>query len=363
MRLDLLIQFSELPAGVLAVRATAAAIVKTAAGEDHICEESIVSVLCGNAQFGDEGSCRTDADCGGLLKCRDGICTQFEDKCTVDSDCPSGYYCTTFGNCAVEGSSGGGGGGDGGDGGGDPCPDGDGDGYQASSCSGNDCDDTDDQVNPGMTEICTGGVDDDCDGDVDGADSDCQSSCMDGDGDGYGDPGDSSCSGGPEIDCDDTDDQVNPGMTETGIVDCSDYKDNDCDGSLDGGDTACDGSCDFFGHSCTTSCGSGWTYYYPGDGWCLSQEESPQCCLPFSCEAWGGGCVSGDPSCYGSGRISDGDMYCDGGSEFCCEMNNCETLGGECTLGAGCGMGVTLPQGNAYCVYTSGEESYCCDYS
>ncbi|MFH1469938.1 MAG: MopE-related protein [Pseudomonadota bacterium] len=72
-----------------------------------------------------------------------------------------------------------------------------------------DCDDTDDGVYDGATETCNG-LDDDCDGDVDegfGADAD---------GDGA-----TACS-----DCDDTDPSVYPGASET----CGDGVDQDCDG-------------------------------------------------------------------------------------------------------------------------------------
>ncbi len=60
------------------------------------------------------------------------------------------------------------------------CTDGDGDGYyvfDAVNCpNGNDCDDADPNVNPGMDEsfYCSDGIDNDCDGDVDTADPACQ---------------------------------------------------------------------------------------------------------------------------------------------------------------------------------------------
>ena len=43
-----------------------------------------------------------------------------------------------------------------------PCLDGDGDGYEAASCGGTDCDDSLPDVNPGMSEVPGNGIDDDC---------------------------------------------------------------------------------------------------------------------------------------------------------------------------------------------------------
>src|SRR3989338_391298 len=58
------------------------------------------------------------------------------------------------------------------------CTDNDNDGYgnpASSSCTFPqlDCNDNNNQVNPGVNEVCTNGVDDDCDSKIDSADSDC----------------------------------------------------------------------------------------------------------------------------------------------------------------------------------------------
>lgn len=47
------------------------------------------------------------------------------------------------------------------------CPDADGDGYESAACGGNDCDDTDANINHVMEEICEDGLDNNCDGEVD----------------------------------------------------------------------------------------------------------------------------------------------------------------------------------------------------
>jgi len=62
--------------------------------------------------------------------------------------------------------------------------------------------------------------------------------CTDLDGDGYGNPGDAACPGGADEDCDDTDPDVNPGIT---YDECTGL-DNDCNGVDDDGDLDGDGS-------------------------------------------------------------------------------------------------------------------------
>ncbi|MEC7985385.1 MAG: MopE-related protein [Myxococcota bacterium] len=97
-----------------------------------------------------------------------------------------------------------------------------------------DCDDNDDDVNPGATEICSG-EDDDCDGNIDNVSSTDTLWYLDDDIDGYGDPNNSvaSCdqpSGyvANPSDCDDTNININPDGEEV----CNTIDDN-CDGDID----------------------------------------------------------------------------------------------------------------------------------
>jgi hypothetical protein len=103
---------------------------------------------------------------------------------------------------------------------------------------GSDCDDRDDDINPGADELCNG-FDDDCDGTVDESSAlDAGQWYADGDGDGYGDAasGRIDCtqpSGtvADDTDCDDGDAAVNPGASEL----CNSV-DDDCDGTVDESD-------------------------------------------------------------------------------------------------------------------------------
>jgi len=56
----------------------------------------------------------------------------------------------------------------------DPCWDYDEDGHLDIVCGGDDCDDTDPDINPSMEEDCDNGIDDDCDGLVDAEDPECE---------------------------------------------------------------------------------------------------------------------------------------------------------------------------------------------
>jgi hypothetical protein len=98
-----------------------------------------------------------------------------------------------------------------------PPTDGDGDGFETTDVGGDDCDDTDDTVNPEGVEMCGDYADSNCNGDPD----DCITA-DDADGDGVNNPG----AGG--TDCDDNDNSVYPGALEA-----CDEVDNDCNEQVD----------------------------------------------------------------------------------------------------------------------------------
>ncbi len=99
---------------------------------------------------------------------------------------------------------------------------------------GQDCNDDNANVHPDGVEACDD-IDNDCDGEIDGPDAlGTVPSWLDADGDGYGDTTivEFSCESSlgyvrNDHDCDDSDPAVSPDATEI----CSDFVDNDCDGS------------------------------------------------------------------------------------------------------------------------------------
>jgi len=128
------------------------------------------------------------------------------------------------------------------------CEDADHDGYPASSCGGEDCDDADPAIRPDAVEICSDSKDNDCDGQTD--ETGCEL-CTDEDVDGHFAISEKCPSGD---DCDDQDRLIYPGAAER----CN-QKDDNCDGQTDEGSicTKCEDA-DKDGHSGKTAdCPSG----------------------------------------------------------------------------------------------------------
>jgi hypothetical protein len=74
--------------------------------------------------------------------------------------------------------------------------------------------------------------------------------CLDSDRDGFGNPGSSSCPKGTDLDCDDSNVDVNPAAEEL----CENGVDDNCNGSTDAADPACSiPQCALPGESCISS--------------------------------------------------------------------------------------------------------------
>lgn len=118
------------------------------------------------------------------------------------------------------------------------CPDSDEDGYFATYCGGNDCDDNDDAIHPDADEILCNRINEDCDGTT--------SDTEDADDDGF------NCL----LDCDDSEPLASP-ANRTEI--CGDGIDNDCNPT-----TTEDGDADGDGFNCAIDCNDNNAMVHPG---------------------------------------------------------------------------------------------------
>ena len=112
----------------------------------------------------------------------------------------------------------------------------------------------------------------------------CPVTCTDNDKDGYGNPASNTCTFS-QLDCNDNNNKVNPGIKEV----CTNAIDDDCDGKIDSSDSDCvsavcgNAQCET-GESCSTcskDCGS---CPITGKGIWISKEEIMK--LPMSGDAW-----------------------------------------------------------------------------
>ncbi len=181
---------------------------------------------------------------------------------------------------------------------------------------GGDCNDNNASVNPGATEICNG-IDDNCAGGTDEV-------CNDNDGDGY-------CGGIQPVsaycpkgggDCDDTNKNVNPGATET----CATAYDDNCNGlNNEVNATACtnfyqdvDGD-GYGGGVAQCTCMQLGAYTAPSGGDC---NDAVKAINPGAVE-W---CDGLDNNCVGG--VDDG---CDGDADKYCNNTKIVLFGATCT--------------------------------
>jgi len=231
----------------------------------------------------------------------------------------------------------GGGGGGGGKSGGPVCTDADSDGYYAESGCNTavDCNDASSAVKPGAVEVCSDSLDNDCDGTIDCADDDCTAdatcqTCTDGDSDNfYGQIG---C--GTNVDCDDDDATVKPGGTEV----CDDALDNDCDGTIDCGDSDC--TSDFACQTCTDGDADG----FPAQFGCpaaMDCDDGDVAIKPGAIEI----CDDGiDNDCDGTVDCADTDCAVD----TACQMQTCTDADADTYyVESGCGSTLDCRDNNA----------------
>ncbi|WP_242095158.1 MopE-related protein [Aestuariivivens sediminicola] len=190
--------------------------------------------------------------------------------------------------------------------------DGDGDGYGDASDAGalycsdpgagfslsnTDCNDANNGIYPGATEIPDNGVDEDCDG------ADLLTWYLDADGDTFGDSNTSTLANtqpadhvSDNTDCNDTEASVNPDATEV-----CDGIDNDCDGLIDDNDPSVTGQTTFYRDS-------------DNDGYGDANDTVQACAAPVGYVSVGGDCNDANMAVNPDAtEVCDGiDNDCDG---------------------------------------------------
>ena len=202
----------------------------------------------------------------------------------------------------------------------------------------NDCNDFNNDQNPGSPEVCGNGIDDDCDGSQNDENAtNCATFFFDGDNDGYGLNlkkclciAQGSFKASKAGDCADTNAAVNPGATEV----CGDGLDNNCDGSEnDPNSTGCsdfylDQDGDGFGISGAKLClcVADTTYKATTAGDCNDTNKDVSPGKPELCDNIDNNCDSKvDEGCN-----DDADGYCDSSMTTIGFPNVCVKGGGDC---------------------------------
>ncbi len=192
-----------------------------------------------------------------------------------------------------------------------------------------DCDDSDERVHPGATELCNG-RDEDCDGAVDDEALNADVFYEDSDGDGYGDDATElfSCtrpSGAVAVggDCDDSDFEVNPSASEI----CNEGVDDDCDGSADGDDALGQG-----------------TFYedLDGDGYGDPGRWTVACTAPAGTTPDASDCYDGNADAHPGQTQLFGEDRGDGSYDYDCDGHATPELTelGWCSYSAVCAIAV-----------------------
>ena len=216
------------------------------------------------------------------------------------------------------------------------CRDNDGDGFYSSSspsgCPGaTDCNDNNQFVYPGRTEICNN-INDDCDGSTDeGCDNDNDNYC-DSNMTVVGTPSTCTFGGG---DCNDTNFNINPGRTEI----CNNINDN-CTGGTDEG---CDNDNDNYCDSNMTVVGTPSTCT-AGGGDCNDTNFNINPGRTEICNNINDNCTGGTDE----GCDDDNDNYCDSNMTVVGTPSTCTNGGGDCD-DEGAGANLVNPGATEIC--------------
>ena len=205
---------------------------------------------------------------------------------------------------------------------------------------GGDCDDEDQTINPGASEICATPVDDDCDGSLNNdAAAGCVTYYYDSDDDGWG-VNVTQCLCAPtdgfkatkDGDCDDTDAAVNPGADEV----CGNIVDENCSGSYNEVDAL--GCTQFFPDNDADGYGNG-----SGQCQCVAEglfitelggdcNDNDGAINPGEAEI----CDDKNNDCSGfadEGCDDDNDNFCDAAMQVVGNPSTCVSGGGDCDDG------------------------------